>query len=183
VRETVETSAVIKDVQATEYLGRKGLVISNMAASVESAMKHVTKVRSQLPNDIRAELDFYENADKTDGPAYQALLFDKVFHGPIQCCAAWEDGIKHVYEVLQGPSEFEATGRTKDWNRWSDLPNIKVRTLTMGARYDEMDPADMRTMAVLLPRGEAWISQTGRHFAMYDDQQNYLKQSYLCLKA
>jgi hypothetical protein len=27
-------------------------------------------------------------------------------------------------------------------------------------------------MATLLPQGEAWISETGTHFAMYDDQHN-----------
>jgi hypothetical protein len=39
-------------------------------------------------------------------------------------------------------------GRMKGWNRWADLPKIKVRTLTMGARYDEMDAEDMRRMAL-----------------------------------
>jgi len=43
----------------------------------------------------------------------------------------------------------------KAWNLGADLPKIKVRTLTMGARYDEMDPADMLKMPPLLPHGEA----------------------------
>jgi hypothetical protein len=34
---------------------------------------------------------------------------------------------------------------------------------------------DMRRMATYLPRGEAWISETGSHFAMSDDQQNYFR--------
>jgi proline iminopeptidase len=58
----------------------------------------------------------------------------------------------------------------KGWDRWADLPKIKVRTLTMGARYDEMDPEDMRKMATLVAHGQSWISETGSHFAMYDDQ-------------
>jgi proline iminopeptidase len=82
---------------------------------------------------------------------------------------------QHVYNVLQGRSEFEASGRMKDWDRWADLPKFKVRTLTLGARYDEMDPEDMRKMATLMPQGQSWISQTGSHFAMYDDQQNYFR--------
>jgi hypothetical protein len=40
---------------------------------------------------------------------------------------------QHVYKVLQGRSEFEATGRMKGWDRWADLPKIKVRTLTRGS--------------------------------------------------
>jgi proline iminopeptidase len=161
----------------------KGLVISNMAASTDSFVKHITKIRSEFPADIRAELESYENANKTDDPAYQALLFEKLYKVFICRLDPWPDPVlrslggwnQQVYQVLQGRSEFEATGRMKGWNRWADLPKIKVRTLTMGARYDEMDPEDMRRMATLLPRGEAWISQTGSHFAMYDDQQNYFK--------
>src|SRR3984885_11249162 len=70
----------------------KGLVISNMAASAGSFVKHVSKLRSQFPADIRVQLEYYENANKTGDPAYQALLFDKLTrslsvdwtHGPIQ---------------------------------------------------------------------------------------------------
>jgi proline iminopeptidase len=168
----------------------KGLVISNMAASANSFVKHVSKLRSQFSADIRAQLEYYENAKKTDDPAYQALLFDKVYKVFICRLNPWPDPVlrslqgwnQHVYHVLQGRSEFETTGRINGWDRWADLPKIQVRTLTMGARYDEMDSEDMRRMAALLPRGQAWISETGSHFAMYDDQHNYFKALLSFLK-
>jgi proline iminopeptidase len=168
-----------------------GLVISNMASSSDSFIKHVTTIRSEFPADIRAELELYEKANKTDDPAYQKLLFEKVYKIFICRLDPWPDPVlrslggwnQQVYKVLQGRNEFEATGRMKHWNRWADLPKIKVKTLTMGARYDEMDPEDMRKMAALVPYGEAWISQTGSHFAMYDDQQNYFKALLSFLKA
>ena len=161
----------------------KGLVISNMAASSESFVKHASKIRAQFPESVRAELEHYENANKTDDPAYQKLLFEKLYKVFICRLDPWPDPLQrcldgwnqHVYNVLQGRSEFEATGRMKGWDRWDDLPKIKVPTLTMGARYDEMDPEDMRKMATLIPRGQSWISETGSHFAMYDDQQNYFR--------
>ena len=169
----------------------KGLVISNMAASADSFVKHVTKLRSQFPADVRAKLEFYENANRTDDPVYQNLLFEKLYKIFICRLDPWPDPVQrslggwnqHVYQVLQGRSEFEATGRMKGWDRWADLSKIKVRTLTMGARYDEMDPEDMKKMATLLPQGEAWISETGSHFAMYDDQQNYFRALLGFLKA
>jgi proline iminopeptidase len=46
-----------------------------------------------------------------------------------------------------------------------------------------MDPEDLRKMVTLLPQGEAWTSETGSHFAMYDDQQIYLKALLRFLKA
>lgn len=169
----------------------KGLVISNMAASTDSFVRHVSKIRAQFPPEIQAKLKFYENANQTDDPAYQELLFEKLYKTFICRLDPWPDPVQRslggwnqkVYRVLQGRSEFEATGRMKGWDRWADLPKIKVRTLTMGARYDEMDPEDMRRMATLFPHGEAWISETGSHFAMYDDQQNYFKALLAFLKA
>src|SRR3984957_10888516 len=169
----------------------KGLVISNMAASTDSFVKHVTKLRSQFPADVRAKLQFYEKADKTEDPAYQQLLFERLYKIFICRLDPWPDPVlrslggwnQHLYRVLQGRSEFEATGQMKGWDRWNDLPKIKAKTLTMGEAYDEMDPEAMRRMAPPLPNGQAWISETGSHFAMYDDQHNYFQALLGFLKA
>ncbi|TWB16622.1 hypothetical protein FBZ89_11332 [Nitrospirillum amazonense] len=45
--------------------------------------------------------------------------------------------------ALEIKSELEVTGNLKDWERWDALPRIKVKTLTIGATHDEMDPEDM----------------------------------------
>ena len=103
--------------------------------------------------------------------------------GPIQCSAAWVDGISMSTRFCRDVASSRRRVEMKGWDRWADLPKIKVRTLTMGARYDEMDPEDMRKMATLLPQGEAWISETGSHFAMYDDQRNYFTALLGFLKA
>ena len=47
---------------------------------------------------------------------------------------------------MQGPNEFVVTGTFKDWDRWKDLSKIEVPTLVIGARYDEMNPDDIRKM-------------------------------------
>jgi proline iminopeptidase len=151
----------------------------------------VTKIRSQFPPDLQAQLESFEQAGKTSDPAYQKLLFDKLYKVFICRLDPWPDPVQrsldgwnqHVYNTLQGADEFEVTGRMKGWDRWADLPKIKVPTLTMGARYDEMDPEDMRKMATLMPKGQSWNSETGSHFAMYDDQQNYFRALLEFLKA
>lgn len=45
-----------------------------------------------------------------------------------------------IYEQMQGKSEFLVTGNLKNWERWDQLHEIKTRALTIGAKYDEMDP-------------------------------------------
>jgi len=65
-----------------------------------------------------------------------------------------------IYVQMQGKSEFLVTGNLKDWERWDRLHEIKVKTLTIGARYDEMDPEDMKKMATLMPNASSFICPT-----------------------
>ncbi len=76
---------------------------------------------------------------------------------------------------MQGPNEFVVTGTFKNWDRWSDLSKIQVPTLVVGARYDEMDPADIRRMGTLMPRSRVAICENGSHLAMWDDQEAYFR--------
>jgi proline iminopeptidase len=80
-----------------------------------------------------------------------------------------------IYSQIQGKSEFLVTGNMKDWDVWDRLHEIKVKTLTMGAKYDEMDPEDMKKMATLMPNAIATICKNGSHLSMYDDQEAYFK--------
>jgi proline iminopeptidase len=88
-----------------------------------------------------------------------------------------------VYNYLQGPNEFFVTGTMKNWERWSDLPRIRTRTLVMGAKYDEMSPEDLQKMADSMPDARAWISENGSHMAMYDDQIAYFRKLLTFLKS
>jgi proline iminopeptidase len=74
---------------------------------------------------------------------------------------------------MQGKSEFVVTGTFKDWERWDDLHKITVRTLTLGAAHDTMDPEDIKKMASLMPNAISAICPNGSHLAMWDDQQAY----------
>jgi proline iminopeptidase len=88
---------------------------------------------------------------------------------------AFRDASLQVYNTMQGKSEFVVTGYFKDWDRWADLHRIHVKTLTMGAGFDTMDPEDMKKMAELMPNAEAAICPNGSHLAMWDDQAVYFE--------
>jgi len=74
---------------------------------------------------------------------------------------------------MQGPSELGASGKLVNWDRTADLGKITVPTLTIGARYDTMDPAHMEKMASQVKRGRYLYCPNGSHLAMYDDQKTY----------
>jgi proline iminopeptidase len=63
----------------------------------------------------------------------------------------------------------------KNWERWDRLHEIRVRTLTIGAKYDEMDPDDMVKMAEMMPNASSFIRPNGSHLCLWDDKQAYFR--------
>lgn len=158
----------------------KGLVISNMTASIDSYTQYTGELKSRLPAEVIATMDKYESAGQYEAPEYQELIFSKIYSQYICRLDPWPEpmmrSLKHfnmqIYNTMQGPNEFVVTGNFKDWNVWDKLPAITVPTLVIGAKYDEMNPADIEKMASLIPHSRLLIC-AGSHMSMYDDQQNY----------
>lgn len=160
-----------------------GLVISNMTASISSYVAYVNELRKAFPSEVKAILEKYESKGDYEAPEYQEAIFGYVYQKHLCRLDPWpeplERTVRHlnnqVYNTMQGPNEFVVNGTFKDWDRWKDIGRIKVPTLLMGARYDEMSPDDIRRMHSDIPGSRLFMSETGSHMAMYDDQENYFK--------
>ncbi len=168
----------------------KGLVISNMNAGIKGYMEHAAVLRAQLPAETIAILDKYEAKQDYQNPEYLQAMMGTVYARHLCRLDPWPDAVqrtfKHfadkVYNVLQGPNEFVITGRFKNWERWDDLPKIKVPALVIGATHDEMDPEQLRRMAKLLPKGRFHLCPNGSHMDMWDDQAAYFRGLMAFLK-
>ena len=80
-----------------------------------------------------------------------------------------------IYNTMQGPNEFVITGNFKDWDRWADLPKIKVPTLPIAGKFGTMNPDDIRRMGKLIPHSRVVITE-GSHLEMYDAQEQYFRE-------
>jgi proline iminopeptidase len=169
----------------------RGLVISNMTAGIQAYQKYAALLRSQLPTEVIAVLDKYEKAGDYKSAEYQQVVLEQVYSRHICRLNPWPEPLlrsfghlnERVYNSMQGPNELVITGSYKKWERWRDLPKIRTRALTMGARYDEMNPDDMRRMAKLMPNAQAWISDKGSHMSFYDDHVPYFEALLTFLKS
>ena len=163
----------------------RGLVISNMTAGIKSVLRHLDRIKKQLPATVLAQLEELEIRGAYDTPAYEEIMMTYLYPQVICRIQPWPEAVvrafgrvnKQIYNQMQGKSEFVINGNLKDWERWDRLPEIKVPTLALGAAHDEMDPADIRKMASMLPQGQAAICSTGSHLSMWDAQADYF--SYL----
>jgi len=161
----------------------RGLVISNMTAGMQSYLKRTASLKLMLPPDKLARLNALEAKGDYDNPDYEQIMMEDLYPKMICRLEPWPEPVtrdfRHanmtIYNQMQGKSEFEVTGNLKDWERWDRLHEIKVKTLTIGARYDEMDPEDMRRMATLMPNASSAICPNGSHLCMWDDQAFYFQ--------
>jgi len=163
----------------------KGLVISNMMASIPAYNEYATNVLMPVMDQAAlAEIKRLEAAGQTEDPRYMELLIPHHYEQHLLRMPAdqWPDPVnrtfKHlnpaIYVPMQGPSELGASGKLVNWDRTGDLERIAVPTLMIGARYDTMDPAHMEMMARRVQRGRYLFCPNGSHMAMYDDQTVYV---------
>ena len=159
----------------------KGLVISNMVASIPAYEEYNTKLRTHMRPSLVDSLMRYEAKGMYKDSVYQQLVFTEFYKQHLCRLPVWPEplvrGFKHlsegIYVAMQGPSEFKTGGRLIHWDRSKDLPQIKVPVLTIGAEFDTMDPKYMEWMSTQVQQGNYLYCPEGSHCAMWDDQLHY----------
>jgi len=162
----------------------KGLVISNMMASIPAYNDYAIKVlKPEIDSAALAEIEHIEARGEFTQPRYMELLIQHHYVRHILRMPAdqWPDPVNRafakinypIYLMMQGPSELGASGKLVDWDRTGDLDRIKVPTLVIGATHDTMDPKHMKMVAERIPKARFHLCPKGSHMAMYDDQQTY----------
>ena len=163
----------------------KALIISNMVPSIPAYSRYAQNVlMPAMDQKALGEIKALEAAGKFDDPRYEQLLMQNfyIYHVLRMPAEQWPDPVlrgfnkinKKIYVPMQGPSEMGASGKLVAWDRTADLPRIVVPTLSIGARYDTMEPAQMQKIAKNVKKGRYLFCPNGSHLAMYDDQAVYM---------
>ncbi len=159
----------------------KGLIICNMMASIPDYNVYNKKV---LQGDMSAavidSVHQMEAKGETENSRYMELLqgfYDKHLCRIVPNPNPVQRAFKHVnytiYKMMQGPSEFGASGRLASWDIKSRLHEIKVPTLTEGAKFDTMDPDHMKWISTQVQNGRYLYCPEGSHLSMWDDQKHF----------
>jgi proline iminopeptidase len=161
----------------------KGLIISNMMMSIPDYNKYAdTVLAKQMPPEVVSEIKAIEARGEYESPRYMDLLIPNFYHAHICRLTDWPDAVnrafarinRQIYVLMQGPSEFGASGLLEKWDRKPDLPKLAMPTLVIGASHDTMDPEHMRWVSTQVQHGSFLLARNGSHLAMWDDQQAYL---------
>ena len=162
----------------------KGLIISNMMSSCPDYGKYAQEVLApQFDPKILDSIRQIEKKGDFDNPKYMELLMPN-FYAKHICrfpVDQWPEPVTRsfgkinhsLYVTMQGASEFGIGGNLINWDIKKQLPQIKVPTLTIGGKFDTMDPEHMKWMSTQVQHGRFLLCPNGSHMAMYDDQKNY----------
>ncbi len=160
----------------------KGLIVCNMTADFGKYETYNTKLRNQLRPSLLDSLKAFEDKGDYFNPIYSDLVFREYYSRHICRLPEWPEPVlrsfahvnQPVYVYMQGPSEFVPGGILKGWSVWDKLSTLTVPTLTVGAKYDTMNPEEMEEMARLVQNGRYLYCPNGSHLAMWDDQETFM---------
>jgi len=160
----------------------KGLIVCNMTADFHKYAAYNNRLREQLRPTLVDTLKAFEQAGNYSDPLYLELV-EKEFYAKHICriypfpepvARSFSHFNMKVYSYMQGPSEFVPGGILKDWSVWDHLNEIRTPTLMVGARYDSMNPDEMKEMSTLVQKGEYLYCPNGSHLCMWDDQDVFM---------
>ena len=169
---------------ALKYQGNiKALVAANMQASFPEYAAYNAKLRSQMPSSLIDRLKVFEDNGDYHNEDYIALVTHTYYRKhicrmdpfPNSFERALEHVNDHIYELMQGPSEFVPGGRLAHWDITNKLKHIYIPTLMVGATHDSMNPQAIEKMAKLVQNGCYLHCPDGSHLAMWDDPEPFFK--------
>lgn len=163
----------------------KGLILSNTMASNPDYDKYADEVLAkQMDPNVLKKIRALEAKGDFDNPQYMELLIPNYYekhlcrlpmaNWPEPLLRAFNKVNNQIYVLMQGPSEFGIGGKLENWDLKAEIKKIKVPTLTIGAKYDTMDPDHLRWIAEEVENGSFLFCQKGGHICMYDDQLIYM---------
>ena len=157
------------------------LVLASSPASIPQWVEETGRLRSLLPEDVRATLARHEEAGTTDSPEYEeaCLVFYKrhvCLVDPFPACVqrTFTELSREVYETMNGPSEFHVTGTLREWSVVPRLGEIDVPALVVSGEHDEATPAISRTVHDGIRGSELVILDGCSHMAHVEQTERYL---------
>ncbi len=144
--------------------GLKGLVIANSLASVPKWLPEIERLVSELPAEHRKVIHKAIKENNFTSPEFIAsndyFTLQHLIRVPMpEDVVAGFSALGEnptVYNAMWGPAEFVPNGSLKAWDVEKHLKNIKVPTLLINGKYDEVTPKTQRRLVKMI-KGAEWV--------------------------
>ncbi len=175
-------SMLAMDYLLTEPEGVKSVIFASPALNVRRWTEDARELLKALPAETQAVIEQHELDGTTDSPEYQeavmayyGLYLSRSEPWSSHLMDAFEGFNTELYGYMWGPSEFNASGTLRDYNREGDLPDLTLPVLFTTGRYDEATPETVQHFQSLVPGAKLLIFENSAHMTMLDEPDAYAK--------
>ena len=149
--------------------------------SVPLTVKGMDRMKQDLPKDVQQTLAKYETEGDYWNPEYLKAV--TVFYNKHLCrLTPWPQELtysldhtsKPVYGTMNGPNEFTIIGNTRYWDVTDQLKTIKIPTLVLGGRYDEVSPVVAREIHRHIHGSELTIFPNSSHLPFWEEREAFM---------
>lgn len=158
--------------------------------NVPLTSREMLRMKRGLPRDVQETMARYESAGDYENPEYVKAVM--VFYRKHLCrLARWPKEVsysldhisKPVYYTMNGPNEFTIVGNIRYWDVTDRLGEIRVPTLVLGGKYDEVSPAVARDIHRHIRESELTIFPNSSHMAFWEERAAFMNRVLQFLKA
>ena len=174
---------------AVEYMlskkpkGVKSVIFAGPLLSTSRWMRDAKILLSQLSQPIQDTIQKYEGLKFYDHKSY--IIATDSFNvqylsrkpGPrvaVPDCDGAGKSNSQIYRYMWGPTEFNATGTLKSFERTERLHEIKAPVLFVTGRFDEARPETMYEFQKEIPGSKVEIIENSGHNKVRDNPTDYL---------
>lgn len=159
----------------------RSLITVGGLASVPFASQEMQRLKRTLAPEVLKTLDDHEQRGDLQSPAYLHAV--EAFYRQFLCrLDPWPPEMKHslemaakrpVYALMNGPNEFTITGSIRDIDLTSRLGAIRVPTLVLGGRYDEVTPQVAEQIRRRIPGARRVEFEQSSHVAFWEERDRF----------
>jgi proline iminopeptidase len=157
------------------------LITTGGLASVPLTLAEMNSMKSLLPQAVIETLEKYEETGDYDNPEY--LKAAMVFYRRHLCrLRVWPKEVDYtlehisrpVYHTMNGPNEFTIIGNIRYWDVTDRLSKIRVPTLVIGGKYDEVSPRVARSIHRGIRGSKLAIFPKSSHMPFWEERDAYM---------
>jgi proline iminopeptidase len=162
-------------------IGIRSLTLSNPSLSVTRWAQDADTLIQALPDHERAVIEKHRAAETYDDPEFQTAL--AVFYRRhLYRRDSWPRDLpppgigmnRDVYTAMWGPTDFVATGATRDYDRTPDLHRLTMPVLFLTGRYDTATPETTALYQGLVPGAELVVFEGSSHSPILEETEAFL---------
>ncbi|HEX3232894.1 MAG TPA: proline iminopeptidase-family hydrolase [Gemmatimonadales bacterium] len=165
------------------------LTLASAALDIPAWERNARRLVATLPDSAQRAIRVREAEGRFDAPDYQAALGEfygrYVWRHPVEADldSLMKTVNEHIYNYMQGPSEFTITGTLRHYNATALLRTVRVPTLFTVGQFDEADPATIRRFARMTPGARVVVLPGAAHLTPWDAREESVRIERAFLRA